>query len=342
MGVHLRGLIVSCSRLILVVAAATAVSGAVAGAALHDGAPRARLTLDADAPLFAGDNAANLLPGQVRDACVGVANHGDGAGRAALHAPGLSGELARYLTLTVTRGTRIASDRSRSCRTFAADAADLGAGAAGVVFRGRLSDFPGREAEALLDPDRWAPGTRRAYRFSLRLGDDPRAAGLSARWNWRMAVESLPAPRQATASASRMADRCETLHLAGAVSGRTRTLIRTVRLDRRVQAVLLLRTFGSAGATRVVLTTGLRVRGDKTLLVPRWASVRYRLNGRLGTVAASRPFRGRVTARELAPGRARISVAVQPRGGGPKRVTAFELAVTPATIGGRTVCVVSA
>lgn len=322
-------------------AATTAVTGAVAGAALQVDAPRARLALDVDAPLFAGDNAANLLPGQTRDACVGIANAGDGAGRAALHAPGLTGDLAPYLTLTVTRGTRSGGDRSRSCGAFVADSADLGAGAPGVVFRGRLADFPAREADALLDPDRWAPGVRRAYRFSLRLADDPRAAGRSARWNWRMAVESLPAPARAHAATSRVT-RCATLQLAGAVSGRTRTLVRTVRLDRRVQAVLLLRTFGSAGATRVVLTTGLRVRGDKTLRVPRWASVRYRLNGRLGAMPTTRPFRDRVTARELAPGHARISVAVQPRGRGRKRVTAFELDVTPTTIGGRTVCVVSA
>jgi hypothetical protein len=114
-----------------------------------------------------------------------------------------------------------------------------------------------------------------------------------------------------------------------------------VPVTRRVRAVLMLRTFGSAGATQVVVTTGLRVGGSSTLRVPDWADVRYRLDGTRTQVAAERPFRARIAASRFAAGRARVSVAVQPRRGH-KRVTAFALHVTPATIGGRTVCVVSA
>lgn len=301
----------------LLVGAALAAAGVVGPAA----SPRAKLVVDSGGALFGAGDAANLLPGERRSACVGVRNAGDAAGRAALYASGVRGALAPYLRLTVTAGT--------SCERFDDRS---------VLFRGRLSDFPAHVSEAILEPEQWAPGGGRAYRFALELGDDPRAAGRTAHWDWRMAVESVAAARAASRAAS---SRCDVVQLAGTVAGRTRTLVRTVQVNRRVRAVLMLRTFGSAGATRVVVTTGLRVGGASTLLLPDWADVRYRLNGARAEVAGERPFRARIAASKFAAGRTRVSVAVQPRRGR-KRVTAFSLRVTPTAIGGRTVCVVSA
>ena len=313
---------------VLVAAAAVVVlcaaAAAVAAVVHPQPAPAARLALDADRALFGPGTARNLVPGQRRSACVGVTNAGAAAGRAALYASRIQGGLAPYLRLTVTRG--------RSCARFVAD---------GVAFRGRLGEFPDELSEAVLEPAAWQPGERHAYRFTLELADDPGAAGHSARWDWRMAVESLPVRATAAQRARSATSRCDVVQLAGSVAGRTRTLTRVLRVRRRVRAVLLLRTYGSAGATRVVLTTGLRVGGDSALVVPDWADVRYRLNGERAVVSADRPFRARIAAAALVPGRNRISVAVQPRRGR-KRVTAFTVRVTPAPIEGRTVCVVSA
>lgn len=292
---------------------------AAAGVAGPDAPPRARLVVDSGGALFGAGNAANLRPGERRAACIGVRNAGDAAGRAALYASGVRGTLAPYLRLTVTAGP--------SC-----DRVDA------VLFRGRLSEFPARMSEAVLEPAESAPGRRRAYGFALELGDDPRAAGRTAHWDWRMAVESVAQARAASGAAP---TRCDAVQLAGTVSGRTRTLVRTVQINRRVRAVLMLRTFGSAGASRVVVTTGLRVGGASTLLLPEWADVRYRLDGARAEVAGQRPFRARIAASQFAAGRNRLSVAVQPRRGR-KRVTAFGLSVTRARIEGRTVCVVSA
>lgn len=311
-------------RVLLIAAVVVLVSAATAVLAAEP-RPRAELVPESRAALF---DAANLRPGERRSACLGVANRGEAAGRAALYAAGVRGGLAPYLRLTVTRGRRAAGP-STSCKGFVEDRG-------GVLFRGTLSDFPASLADAALDAAEAPAGGRRAYRFALELADEPGAAGRSARWDWRLAVESLPV---AARSASRSG--CAVLQLAGRVDGRTRTLTRVVRINRRVRAVLQLRTFGSAGATRVVVTTGLRVRGDHALLIPDWADVRYRLDGERAAVASDRPFRARLAAAAFTPGRNRVSVAVHARRS-PKRVTAFDLRVTPATIAGRTVCVVSA
>lgn len=293
----------------LIAAAATLLAGGIAAGAVGPDEPRARLAVDSAAPLFA---AHDLLPGDTRSACLSVANTGDGSGRVALYAPGLSGDLLDHLSLVVTRG--------------------CSAGA--TVYRGRLADFPSQLRDALLDPAAWQPGERHAYRFTIALGDDPAAEGLTARWNWRLAVES--------AARSRAASSCARLQVAGVGEGRGRVLTRTVRVGKRVRAVLVVRTAGSAAAPRVAVTTGLRVRGDKTLLTKGWARVRYRLNGSAPLVARQRPFRTQLSAASLRPGRNRISVAVQRRGRASKSLAAFSLSVTPTTIAGRPVCVVSA
>jgi hypothetical protein len=294
--------------------------------------PRARLTVATASPLFTAEN---LRPGDRATACTTIANAGDAPGRAALFAGAERGPLARYLELRVVRG-RVGA----TCARFAPDARAFAAPPAepGLVYSGSLADFPADHARAVVDPDVWAPGATRAYRFALRLADDARAAGLSARWGWRLAVESLP-ERSATAASSVPADRCDRVRLAGLTEGaRRRTLVRTVRISPQVSAVLVLRQSAGAAAPRLTMTTGLRVRGGKTLLIGRWARVRYRLNGTLGRVARRRPFRHTADASQFRLGRNRISVAVQPRRGR-KRTTAFT--VTVAGSGSRT-CVVSA
>jgi len=322
--------------------AALLVSGGAAVAADGLRSPstedRPRLVVGASGPLF---DAVALRPGGGAVACLRVENAGRGRGRAALFAPSVEGPLARHLELTVTRGR----GGDRSCAGFAGDARAYGLDAPGVLFRGRLSEFPASVASAVLDPAVWPAGAARAYRFALELGDDPAAEGLAARWDLRLAAEALEAPPAAppVSTAGRRASSsappgCGRVQLAGAARGRaSRTLVKTARVRGRVRSVLVVRVLGAAGAERVVLTTGLRVRG-KTLVIPRWARVTYAVNASRRASAVRRPFRVRVPAGRIVPGANRITVRVRPRRGR-STTTTFVLRATTTTIGGRRLCV---
>jgi hypothetical protein len=323
---------------------ATLAGGVVAAAELTaQPAPRPKLVLDARGPLF---DAANLVPGAEVAACATVRNDGDGRGRPLLYVPEVSGSLAAHLRLTVTRG-RSAGAGGGSCEGFAADDRRFGADEPGVVFRGRLDAFPASAATALLDPGVWAAGEAHAYRFALELADEAGAEGRASAWNWRLAVEALdssappadPASPVSAAGVGSEAASCRTVRLAGAARGRrNRTLVKIVRLSPRVHGVVVLRVFGASGAPRFVMTTGLRVRG-KTLLIPRWARVRYVLNRRHVRVARVRPFRVRVPARALRQGRNSVGVRVQPTRGR-ARSARFTLTAAPVGASGNGVCVV--
>jgi hypothetical protein len=320
-------------------AALLACGSAAASSGLRDGEPHARLTAAATGPLFGAHNAAALRPGDPVEACLAVTNAGSGRGRPARFAPSAGGPLAPHLRLVVTRGR----GGGRSCDGFVADGRAYGLEAPGVLFRGRLGELPRTADRAVLDPEAWAPGVAHTYRFTVTLADDPAAEGLEARWDLRLAAEALEdAPGAATAAAASSSPAaCGRLQLAGAVRGRTgRTLVRTVRVRGRVRSVLAVRVLGTAGAERLVLTTGLRVRG-RTLVVPRWASVAYRVNTGQAVTAARRPFRVRVAAGALRPGTNRVTVRVRPRRGRP-RTTTFALRATTTVIAGRRTCILGA
>jgi hypothetical protein len=128
--------------------------------------------------------------------------------------------------------------------------------------------------------------------------------------------------------------------VAGVARGwRERVLSVAVRLRAGVRAVLVVRVLGAAAQPRLVLTTGLRVRDGRTLVIPRWARVRYRVNGRAAATARVRPFRVRIAANRLRPGRNRVTVTVRPRRGRP-RTARFVLRVTPAGADAAGACVV--
>jgi predicted ribosomally synthesized peptide with SipW-like signal peptide len=96
----------------------------------------------------------------------------------------VSGALAPYLTLTVTRGTD-SSPSFDSCAGFSADATDyIGAGA-GVIYQGKLSAFPSAYASGLVDPtsaspESWTSSETHSYRFVVSLQNDNAAQGQSA------------------------------------------------------------------------------------------------------------------------------------------------------------------
>jgi hypothetical protein len=97
------------------------------------------------------------------------------------------------------------------------------------------------------------------------------------------------------------------------------------------------RVLGTAGAERLVLTAGLRVRG-RTLVTPGWAHVAYRVNALPAGAAGRRPFRVRVAAGAIRPGANRVAVRVRPRRG-TARTTTFALRATTTTLAGERVCV---
>jgi len=123
---------------------------------------------------------AAAAPGAVSTGCVAVTYTGSLDAGVRLYAA-LSGTLAPYLTLTVTRGTD-PSPAFASCSGFTADATNyLGLGA-GVLYNGLLSAFPTSYATGIVDPltaspETWTTGERHVYRFSVTLVNDNQAQG---------------------------------------------------------------------------------------------------------------------------------------------------------------------
>lgn len=125
----------------------------------------------------------NAIPGNQTTGCVKVTYTGSLASTVRLYGT-VSGLLAPYLTLTVTRGTQ-ASPAFPSCTGFNADATDYIGQGAGVVFSGPLSNYPSTYAAGLVDPvtaspATWTTGEARTYRFNVVLQNDPAAANKSA------------------------------------------------------------------------------------------------------------------------------------------------------------------
>jgi hypothetical protein len=100
------------------------------------------------------------------------------------HYATVTGALAPYLTLRVTRGA--GAGTFDSCTGFTADATNyIGAGA-GVIYDGKLSGYPTSAAAAIVDPsdaggpETWIAGETHDYRFQVTLDNDPAAGGLAA------------------------------------------------------------------------------------------------------------------------------------------------------------------
>jgi len=125
----------------------------------------------------------NAVPGNQATGCVKVTYTGSLASTVRLYGT-VSGALAPYLTLTVTRGTQ-ASPAFPTCTGFNPDGTDYIGQGAGVVFRGPLSSYPSTYAAGVVDPvtgtpESWTTGEARTYRFNVVLQNDPAAANQSA------------------------------------------------------------------------------------------------------------------------------------------------------------------
>jgi hypothetical protein len=145
--------------------------------------------------LAANDAGASMLSlthaalGASTTSCIRISYGGSLA--AGVHEYGsVSGSLAPYLTLTVTRGS--GAGTFGSCTGFTADAQNyIGAGS-GVIFSGKLSTYPGAYAAGIVDPadggagassygaESWTTGETHDYRFQVSVDNNSSAIGLSA------------------------------------------------------------------------------------------------------------------------------------------------------------------
>jgi len=138
----------------------------------------------------------NARPGQTATSCVTITYRARPTTRMKLFGTRTGTGLDRYVQLTVTRGTSNAT-APKSCTGFKPDTRNyLGAGK-GVVFNGRVAQFPKTWAAARYDPvggtpERWTKGESRAYRFRVRVVDDQAAMGLwlSQKFSWQ--VRAIP------------------------------------------------------------------------------------------------------------------------------------------------------
>jgi hypothetical protein len=127
------------------------------------------------------------LPGASDTSCIKVTYAG--SLDAEVHVYGtVSGALAPYLNLTVTRGTD--SSAFGTCGSFVADPDG------GVLYDGPLSGFPTGWAGGIVDnlagtPEVWQSSEAHAYRFVVTLADNPAAQGQSANATFTWEAQNL-------------------------------------------------------------------------------------------------------------------------------------------------------
>jgi hypothetical protein len=142
----------------------------------------------------AGLSLSSALPGNSDTSCIRVTYGGSLDAALRLYAD-VSGGLAPYLSLTVTRGTD-ASPAYDSCASFTPDGTNYQGAGPGVVYSGLLSAYPTSYDAGVVDPptgpvETWTAGEARSYKLTVTLGEDPAAQGLSASATFRWEARNL-------------------------------------------------------------------------------------------------------------------------------------------------------
>jgi hypothetical protein len=124
----------------------------------------------------------NAAPGSSTTGCINVSYTGSLAAAVKLYGT-VTGSLAQYLNLTVTRGTD-SSPSFPSCSNFTADATNyLGLGA-GVLYNGALNSYPASYATGIDDASAqtWNQSDSHSYKLQVTLPSSASTAaqGLSA------------------------------------------------------------------------------------------------------------------------------------------------------------------
>ena len=126
---------------------------------------------------------ANAAPNATDTGCIKVDYTGSLNSTVRLYST-VTGSLAAYLTVVVTRGTD-SSPSFDSCTNFTADATNYISQGAGVIYSGLLSAFPANYTAGIVDPfsgspETWTTSEAHSYRFVVTLNDDTAAQGLSS------------------------------------------------------------------------------------------------------------------------------------------------------------------
>jgi hypothetical protein len=279
-----------------------------------------------------------MSPGDTATSCIAVTNESPVPVDVALHAAP-TGTLGGYLGLTVERGTASAPQPG-SCAGFSREAG---------VWTGTLADFP-RPGQAGVADTALGAGATRVYRYTATLRDvggngaQGRASTVSFAFSGTgeppvPAPTATPAPAPVTPPAdvpilidTKPGEVCTTYFLEG---GRVQ---RTVRLRKRVTAVLVISKVGRGAAERLQLTTSLKAANGKVLINKGWADVTYTQNGKKIARTKRRPFRVNVKPSSLKTGTNTLGVLVRDRHGKKTRAS-FRLDTSKALLNNRTVCV---
>jgi hypothetical protein len=135
----------------------------------------------------------SAMPGTSDTSCIRVSYDGSLTSTVRLYA-GVSGSLASYLNLTVTRGSA-SSPSFDSCTpssAFTADSTNYFGNGAGVIYSGLLSNYPATYSAGIVDPadcgsppcsaESWTTGEPHVYKFVITLpsGVSSSAQGQSA------------------------------------------------------------------------------------------------------------------------------------------------------------------
>jgi len=119
--------------------------------------------------------------------CVNVTYTGSLASTVRLYAA-VSGSLAPYLQLTVTRGTD-SSPSFSSCSNFTADATDYLGSGAGVIYSGLVSAYPTTYAGGIVDPktatpETWTTNESHSYKFTITLNSGYNSQTSNVDFTW--------------------------------------------------------------------------------------------------------------------------------------------------------------
>jgi predicted ribosomally synthesized peptide with SipW-like signal peptide len=109
----------------------------------------------------------NAMPGASTTGCIQVTYSGSLASTVKLYAS-VSGSLAPYLDLTVTRGTESAPSFP-SCSTFSADSTNYIGQGPGVLFSGKLDTYPTTYAAGVADAAGAAWNNNNAHSYKLQV-----------------------------------------------------------------------------------------------------------------------------------------------------------------------------
>ncbi len=116
---------------------------------------------------------ANAGPGSTATSYIVVAYTGTLASTIRLYGLTTGTGLARFLNLTVTRGSGTGAG-------FVPDPTDYTGAGAGVIYRGTLADLPSDYGTGIVDPGTWQGPESHSYRFQVTVADDGAAQGLTA------------------------------------------------------------------------------------------------------------------------------------------------------------------